>query len=227
MDNKSSTRVAKLADARHTQTERSPDRPGAARRRRARRLPGRRLSRAARARHRAGLDHRHLDRRDQCQPDRRQSARKSPRSTKGILDPNGVSAAVRRPGLDRIAGHDCLLEDAASRHSGFLRAQPRRVPRHSRSAGRRRSRLLLHRTAGKDAARTGRLFTGQQMQAAAHRRRRPCAHQRDALFRQPRRRDRRQAHHGIGRVAACLSGECASTASSTGTAAFSPTRRPR
>ena len=38
-------------------------------------LSGRRLSGAARGRHRARLDHRNLDRRHQCEPDRRQQAR--------------------------------------------------------------------------------------------------------------------------------------------------------
>ncbi len=55
-------------------TSAGPGRAGAAGRRRARVLPGRRLPGAARSRHRAGLDHRHLDRRHQCQPDRRQRA---------------------------------------------------------------------------------------------------------------------------------------------------------
>ena len=45
-----------------------------------------------------------------------------------------------------------------------------------------------------------------RMQAAADRRRRACPHQPDALFRQPRLRTRRQAHHGVGRVAAGISG---------------------
>ena len=43
---------------------------------------------------------------------------------------------------------------------------------------------------------------GQPMHAAPHGRRRPCPHQPDALFRQPRRRTRRQTRHGVGGAAA-------------------------
>ena len=45
-----------------------------------------------------------------------------------------------------------------------------------------------------------------QLPAAADRRCRACPHQSDALFRQPRRRTRRQAYHGVGRIAAGISG---------------------
>ena len=61
---------------------------------------------------------------------------------------------------------------------------------------------------------------------AAHRRRRACAHQHDALFRLEG--DGRSAPSTSWRRARCRrpSPPCASTASSTGTAASSPTRRP-
>ena len=75
-----------------------------------------------------------------------------------------------------------------------------------RSARRRQRRLLLDRAAREDALRTRRFLAHQPLQAAADRRRRSCPHQRDALLRQPRRRDRRQAHHGVGRAAAGVSG---------------------
>ena len=80
-------------------------------------------------------------------------------------------------------------------------------------------RLLLDRAAGADAARAGRLQSGQSMHAAADRRRRACAHQPDALFRQPRRR--LGVKHSWPR-ARCRRRfrPCASTASSIGTAAF-------
>ena len=51
-----------------------------------------------------------------------------------------------------------------------------------------------------------RFQSGQSMHAAADRRRRPCPHQPDALFRQPRRRTWRQAHHGVRRAAAGIPG---------------------
>ncbi len=99
-----------------------------------------------------------------------------------------------------------LLADAAARHSGFLQAQSRRLSRHPCAARRRQCRLLFDRSAGKDLAGTGRFQTRQYLHAAAHRRRRPCADQRDEIFRQPRRRDRRQAYPGLRCAAAGLSG---------------------
>src|SRR5262249_8083463 len=109
---------------RRSQTEGPADRPGPAGRRRARRLPGWRLSRAARARHRAGLDRRYVDRRHQCKPYRRQPTRKSTRTAERILDPDGVSATVQCSSVDRIARRNFLLEDNPPWHSGFLCAQP-------------------------------------------------------------------------------------------------------
>ena len=109
MDNNSSTRVTKLRRATTgSRSERSPDRAGAAGRRRARRLSGRRLSGAARAGIEpdwiigtsigainasliAGNPH--------GQPSR---------SAAGILDPDGVSATVRRS----AHGPDCLTRSS-------------------------------------------------------------------------------------------------------------------
>ena len=121
-----------------------------------------------------------------------------------------------------------VLEDAAPRHPGVLRAQSRRVPRHARAARRRQRRLLLDRAAGKDAAASW--STSRSSTTCEPRLTVGAAHVRtsaDALLRQPRQRARRQAHHGVRRAAAGVSRRCASTASSIGTAASSPTRRPR
>ena len=54
--------------------------------------------------------------------------------------------------------------------------------------------------------RAGGFQSGQSMHAAPDGRRRPCPHQPDALFRQPRWRTWRQAHHGVGRAAAGVPG---------------------
>ena len=58
-------------------------------------------------------------------------------------------------------------------------------------------------------------------------RRRQCAHERDALLRQPRDAARCAPCHGVGRIAAGVSRRSASTASSTGMAASCRTRRSR
>ena len=84
---------------------------GAAGRRRARRLPGRRLPGAARGRHRARLGDRHLDRRDQRRADRRQRAGAAAGTAQAFWDRaasgQGASAfAARRPGQLRWATCD-------------------------------------------------------------------------------------------------------------------------
>ncbi len=91
------------------------------------------------------------------------------------------------------------------RHLRLLQTQSAGPRRQRLSARRRAGRILLHRAARADPARTGRFRSGQQLQAAADRRRRPCPHQPDAVFRQPRWRTRRQAHHGVRRAAAGVS----------------------
>ena len=107
MDKNSTTPIAKFADARRAKakTARAPGRPGVAGRRRARRLSGRRLSRSARARHRAGLDHWHLDRRDQREPDRRQSGAERLERLKEFWTRMAYRPPFGVPRLDRIAGH--------------------------------------------------------------------------------------------------------------------------
>ena len=99
-----------------------------------------------------------------------------------------------------------LLVDGDQRHSRLLPAQSAGPCRRQLSARRRQRRLLFDLAAGADADGTRRFRSGQSMHAAPDGRRRPCPHQPDALFRQPRRRARRQAHHGVGRAAAGLPG---------------------
>ena len=207
----------------------APGRPRLPGRRRARRLSGRRLSGAARGRHRARLDHRHLDRRHQRQPDRRQRARESPRP--GWRNSGGGwrtrSSGACRTGRGSVR-RDVLLVDAARaafpassspirwRSRGALSARTRTAPASTRP-----------RRCEKTLDRAGRLLARQALHAAADGRRRARAHQPDALLRQSRDRD-----HGAAtswRRARCRRPfrPFASTASSIGTAAFSPTRRPR
>ena len=111
--------------------------------------------------------------------------------------------------------------------SDFFEPNPRAFLGPQIRLARGRGRLLLDAAARGDLARSRRLLPRQQMRAAPHRRRRQCAHRRNALFRQPRRAD-----HGAAtswRRARCrrLSRRSASTANYTGTAAFSRTRRSR
>ena len=89
---------------------------------------------------------------------------------------------------------------------GFFRPEPAGACRRQLSARRRSGRLLFDLAAGAHAHRTRRFRSGQSVQAAADGRRRACPHQPDALFRQPRRRARRQAHHGVRRAAAGIPG---------------------
>ena len=57
-----------------------------------------------------------------------------------------------------------------------------------------------------DAQRTRRFLADRQVHAAPHGRRRQGAHERDALFRQPRHADQRPPRDGFGRAASGLSG---------------------
>ena len=183
------------------------DRSRAARRRRARRLSGRRLSGAARRRHRARLDHRHVDRRDQREPDRRQSGDGAARAAAGILEPHGASTAVRHcrrwTGIpDTIAYWQTLLRGIPA----FFEPNPGAFLGTHVPLGVDARRLLLNAPLEKTLLRARGLRADQHWRAAADRRRRTCAHQHDAILRQPRHADRRQAHHGVRRAAAGVSG---------------------
>ena len=89
---------------------------------------------------------------------------------------------------------------------GFFRPNPLAHAGDSYPLGADQCRILFDHAAGADAHRTRRFRSGQSMLAAPNSRRRACPHQPDALFRQPRRRTRRQAHHGLGRTAAGIPG---------------------
>ena len=89
-------RAEKVASRRAAPALRA-DRAAAAGRRRAGLLPGRRLSGAGRGRTRARLGRRHLDRRDQLRPDRRQPAGKPGRAAARVLG-DDLNAALRHAG---------------------------------------------------------------------------------------------------------------------------------
>ena len=200
-------------------------RAGAARRRRARRLPGRRLSGAARGRHRARLGDRHLDRRHQRQPDRRQRARPN-RWNACANSGSGWSSNPVWSSRDAARLRE-VLANAVTVASGFPASSgrtPGAVPAIRLSARRRQCRLLFDRAAGEDADRAGRLPARQQARRASRSAPPTSAPARCAIstaamaisasvtsWRQARcrRRSRRSA----------------STASSTGTAASFRTRR--
>ncbi|MHC2749613.1 hypothetical protein ACVIWV_005067 [Bradyrhizobium diazoefficiens] len=139
----------------------------AAGRRRAWLLPGRRLPGAARGRHRAGLDHRHLDRRHQCEPHRGQCAGASAGAPEGILEADGAE-----PGLElahrvsRLQREARLLVDRDPGHSRVFPAQPAGACRGVLSARRRSRRFLFDRAAGEDAERAGRFRPRQSLRAA-------------------------------------------------------------
>ena len=107
-------------------------------------------------------------------------------------------------GFARSAGQ--LVDDRARRS--------RLLPAQSAGAFRRVAYPLGAEQAGyystaplrSDARGARRLRSHQPRHAAPDGRRGECAHQPDALFRQPRRRARCQAHHGVRRAAAGLSG---------------------
>ena len=92
--------------------------------------------------------------------------------------------ALSSAALDRR--EPAQLEHARRRNRRLLQAQSAGLPGLACAARARRGRLLLDRAAGGDAQRTRRLLADRQVHAAPHRRRRQGAHERDALFRQPR-----------------------------------------
>ena len=106
------------------------------------------------------------------------------------------------PGFNEKAD---LLVHGHQWNSRLLPAQSAGACRRRLPARRRQGRLLFDRAAGTDPERTRRFRSGQSLRAAADGRRRACPDQPDAVFRQPRRRAHRQAHHGVGRVAAGVS----------------------
>ena len=147
-----------------------PGGAGAAGRRCARRLPGRRLRGAARGGPRARLGDRHLDRRDQRRADRRQRAAGAPRAAARILAAHRAGLAAVRPGAvagalagNRRGGRASLDGDA--RRARVLRAALADVERGERAGGRRSRLLLQHRAAARDAFRapsTSRSWRGRR-----------------------------------------------------------------
>ena len=205
-----------------------PDRAGAAGGRSARRLPGRRLPGAPRSRHRARLGHRHLDRRDQCQNDRRQPAGESAGAPEGILgahehtghrselrpSPAGVPGRRWRTGR-RMGGVQGFFQPnplaflgtqfrSAPETAGYYSTAPLETTLHDLVDP---SARALH-SRGSRSARRMSIPPRCTISTAGTARLRSGTSWRPALCRRPFRR-------------------CGSTANSTGTAAFSPTRRSR
>ena len=140
-----------------------PDRAGAAGRRRARRLPGRRLPGAARSRHRAGLGVRRVDRRDQCGDHRRQSARAPAGAAarpSGSASPRARSGTTRRTATSsaRRATPTSSFADDDAGPARLLQAARRQTRGSSPAGAHDRDQLLRHRAVARDAARTGRLL---------------------------------------------------------------------
>ena len=182
-----------------------PDRAGAAGRRGARRLPGRRLSGAARSGHRAGLGVRGVDRRDQFGDHRRQSAGAAARAAANLL-----GAHHRPQGLALHAGWRRLPQGPQPReHVHDDHAGPARLLQASRRQSvvqprRRQDRdqLLRHQPVARDTARTGRLRSDQFAQGSFRGRRRQRAERKFPLLRQQERSDRPRTRDGERRAAA-------------------------
>ena len=112
-----------------------------------------------------------------------------------------------------------------SRCAGLLRA----APAHAMALARRHARgdqLLRHGGTQDDARARWSISTASMPRRDALQRRcRQCRHRQFRLFRHHDAHDRAGARHGERRAAAGLSRRSRSTASTTGTAASSPTRR--
>ena len=109
---------------------------------------------------RARLGHRHIDRRNQRQPDRRQQARPAAGEARGILEPRRTQSGARDP-REYSRGRPRLVEldDIDDRNSGFLQTKSARISRTALRVAGRRSGLLLDPSARRDLVRS-RGFSG-------------------------------------------------------------------
>ena len=126
----------------------------------------------------------------------------------GILEADGAESDLefsRR--LSRLQRKAVVLVDGDKRHSGLLQTQSAGPCRRRLSARRRQCRILFHRAArSRRSANSSISIWSIDCTPRPHGWRRACPNQPDALFRQPRLRTRRQAHHGVGRAAAGIPG---------------------
>ena len=212
-------------------------RAAAAGRRRARLLPGRRLSGAGRGRSASRLGRRHLDRRHQRGADRRQpagargssdcaaSGRPSPQPPLGI--PYLVVGSSIKNDLQHQMVNQCARLRALMLWGAPSFFKPRMPPPFFTPAGSaRRLELLRHLAAQGDCSSS--LVDFDRINAGEMRFSVGAVNVRTGnfiYFDNTDAQDRPRAHHGQRLAAAGLSRPPRSTASTTGTAASSPTRR--
>ena len=205
------------------------DRPRAPGRRRARRIPGRRLRGDARGRRRARLGDRNVDRRDQ----RGASSRAIPTKTALPSSSEFWSRVEQRAGND-LLGFWSSMTNFGANLTTVSQGVPAFFAPHLPAWFGMHARLGVEGAAyystsplRSDAGRPGRRRASQPLQGAAHRRRRERAQRRDALFRQPRRAARDRSRARLRCVAASLSGGPHRRRPLLGRRHLSPTRRSR
>src|SRR6202040_2046536 len=121
-----------------------------------------------------------------CEPDRRQRSAEPPATARGVLGPHGRQGLLEWVGgLGGGGPALVLLEGLWLRRSRLLRAQSAGFPGTPHAVGRRSRGLLLDGSPRKDASRARQFLRPQPRQAPAYRRCRSCAHQPDAILRQP------------------------------------------